>query len=377
MTAKLRTRLCDLLEIEYPICLAGMGMAVSGSDLAAAVSNAGGLGILGCSRLNPDQIREMIKKTRELTSKPFGVDILAPVLSQAGSDQNALKKQIPQKYWDFVAEVKKELGVPEIETPPYGMTEEFLRQQMEVVVDEKIPIFATGLGTPAWILEEIRAHKIKYISLVGKVKHAMRLKDNKPDVIVAQGTEAGGHTGKIGTGTLVPLVVDAVSPIPVLAAGGINDGRGMVASLALGAVGIWIGTAFLMTNEAFHDSIRFGWESREHVDFFQDSVLKAAEDDAVISRVKTGKTARVIKSKLLERWDKSNLDPLPYQLQTIVMSDLETNLMRAGKHEYIIHPGGQVAGKINEVKGAGDLVCEIVEEAVSIIKCSIPGVDIG
>ena len=375
LRVKLRTRLCDLLEIEYPVFLAGMGTGVSGSDLAAAVSNAGGLGMLGCSRLSPDQIREIIHRTRALTPKPFGVDILAPALKSHPS-RDDLRKQIPSEYWEFVKKMKKEWDLPDVPTPSYSMTEDFLREQMEVVVNEKVPIFATGLGTPSWLLEEIRAHKIKYISLVGKVKHALRLKENRPDVIVAQGTEAGGHTGKIGTFPLVPLIVDAVSPIPVLAAGGINDGRGMVAALALGAAGIWMGTAFLATHEAFHDAIRFGWTTREDADFYQEAIIKANDDDAVISRVKTGKTARMFKNKLIDLWEESGLKPLPYQLQTIIMSDLENTLIAAGEYEYVHHIGGQVAGKIKELKGAGELIQEVVEQAVSIIESGIPGVDI-
>ncbi len=372
MALRLRTELCNLLEIEYPICLAGMGMGISGSDLVAAVSEAGGLGLLGCSRLSPEQIRDLIRRTKKLTSRPFGVDILAPPMGQTGSHNRDLRDEIPPEYWDFVADVKKRLNIPHTKTPGYALTEEFLRQQMEVVVEEKIPIFATGLGTPPWLIKEVRAHNIKYISMVGRAKHARYLLKNKPDLIVAQGTESGGHTGKIGTLPLVPLIVDEVSPIPVVAAGGINDGRGLVAALALGAVGVWMGTAFLATHEAFHDAIRFGWMTKEDADFYQQTIVEASEDDAIISRVKTGKTCRLFKSELLEMWERSGLEPLPYQLQTIVMSELETALMQGGRPEYVLHVGGQVAGCIKGLRGAGDLVGEIVEQAVRIIKSDMP-----
>ncbi|MBW1787168.1 MAG: nitronate monooxygenase [Deltaproteobacteria bacterium] len=367
----IHTELCDLLEIKHPVVLAGMGMGISGADLTAAVSEAGGLGLLGCSRLNPDQIRDLINKTRELTDKPFGVDILAPPLGAPG-DRDELREQIPKEYWDFVEKVKRDLNIPDFDSPEYALTEEFMRRQMEVVVAEKVPVFATGLGTPAWVLEEIRAHGIKYISLVGKVKHALRLKDNRPDAIVAQGTEAGGHTGKIGSLPLIPMVVDAVSPIPVVAAGGISDGRGLAAALALGAGGVWMGTAFLATREAFHDTVRFGWMTPGDRAFYQETILKAAEDDAVVSRVKTGKTCRVYRGGLLKLWAESGLEPLPYQLQTVIMSDLETALMKADKCEYVLHVGGQVAGMIKELKSAGDLVREVVDQAAGIIKDRLP-----
>jgi NAD(P)H-dependent flavin oxidoreductase YrpB (nitropropane dioxygenase family) len=211
-----------------------------------------------------------------------------------------------------------------------------------------------------------------YLSLVGKVKHALRLKERRPDVIVAQGTEAGGHTGKIGSLPLIPLIADAVAPIPVVAAGGIHDGRGLVAALALGAVGVWMGTAFLATPEAFHDSVRFGWMTQGDADYYQGTILKASEDDAIISRVKTGKTCRVYGSPLLDMWKRSGLKTLPYQLQTIIMSELETAMMAAGKYEYVLHVGGQVAGHIDRLKGAGDLVREVIELAVTIIRKEMP-----
>jgi len=347
-------------------------MAMSGSELAAAVSNAGGLGMLGCSRLTPEQIREMIRRTRSLTSRPFGADILAPILSAPGHGLEDLKNQIPQEYWDFIEEVKKELDLPDVKPPDYALTEDFLRQQVEVIIAEKVPIFATGLGTPSWIIEEIRSHNIKYISMVGRVKHALWLKEKKPDVIIASGTEAGGHTGKIGTCALIPLVVDAVSPIPVAAAGGISDGRGLAAALALGAVGVWMGTAFLATNEALRDTVRYGWMTRGNVDAYKKTILRASEDDAVVTRVKTGKTCRMYRNKMLDLWEKSGLRPLDYQLQTIIMGELDAAFMEAEKYEYVLQIGGQAAGNIKELKNAGDLVREMAEHAASIIGSKLP-----
>lgn len=371
---RLRTKVCDLLGIEYPILLAGMGIGISGADLAAAVSNAGGLGMLGCSRLSPDQIRDLIRRTRALTSRPFGVDIIAPPLTQSGLDYETLKRQIPEPYWRFIERIREELGAPDVPPPPYALTEEFLRRQMEVVIEEEVPVFATGLGTPRWILEEVRASGMRYISLVGKVKHVARLKASsiQPDVVVAQGSEAGGHTGRVGTFPLVPLVVEAASPIPVLAAGGISDGRGLVAALSLGAQGVWMGTAFLATHEALHDTVRFGWMTLEDADFYQQTVLEASEEDTVVTRVKTGKTCRMFKSPLLELWESSGLEPLSYQLQTILMNELESALMAAWRHEYVLHLGGQVAGRIRRKQSAKALVREVVEQALFVIDQELP-----
>ena len=362
-----------MLGVEYPIMLAGMGIGIASSDLAAAVSNAGGLGILGMSRLTPEQLREQVKRTRELTKKPFGADLLAPTLTQ--QDAHAiedLKAQIPKEYWDFIASIRKELDLPDVKAPDYGMTEDFQRSQLEAIIDEKIPYFSTGLGTPDWMINEIKANKIMYISLVGTVRQALMVKDKGADIIVAQGTDAGGHTGRIGTLSLVPQVVDAVSPIPVVAAGGIGDGRGLAAALSLGAVGVWMGTAFLATHEASTDGVRFGWLSQKASDYNKKRLVEASAADAVISKCFTGKTARMLKSKTIDLWDNSGLDTLPYQLQTIIAKDLDASFQEAERYDYMIALGGQVAGLIKEIKSAGDMVQEIVEQAAYILKKELP-----
>jgi enoyl-[acyl-carrier protein] reductase II len=201
----LRTPICDLFGIDVPICLAGMG-GVSMAPLVAAVSNAGGLGIMGAANLAPDGLREEIRKTRRLTSRPFAVDLLAPI--------------------------------PEM-IEPY----------LPVLFDEDVRIFVAGLAVPEKHVGEMKRRGIKIMVMTGKIQHAVRAEAAGADVVAAQGTEAGGHTGEIGTLALVPQVVDAVK-IPVVAAGGITDGRGVVAALALGAQGAVIGTRFIATPEA-------------------------------------------------------------------------------------------------------------------------------
>ena len=201
----LRTPICDLFGIEYPVILAGMG-GVSMAPLVAAVSNAGGLGIMGAANLSPDALRSEIHRVRALTDKPFAVDLLAPI--------------------------------PEM-IEPY----------LPVLYEEQVKIFVAGLAVPEQHVPAMHAHGITIMVMAGKVKHAVRAEAAGADVVAAQGTEAGGHTGEIGTLALVPQVVDAVK-IPVVAAGGIVDGRGLVAALALGAHGAVIGTRFIATPEA-------------------------------------------------------------------------------------------------------------------------------
>jgi NAD(P)H-dependent flavin oxidoreductase YrpB (nitropropane dioxygenase family) len=246
-----------LLGIEHPVILAGMG-GVSTAELVAAVSNAGGLGVIGGATLSPQELRQEIRKVRALTDKPFGVDLLLPPLEDlpraegAGEGEAARwRERIPPQITETVARLKRHFGLPE--APPEAMprfSPAFLRRQVEVVLEERVPVFASGLGNPAPFVPDLHRNGAKVIALVGNVKNARRVKEGGADIIVAQGHEAGGHTGRIGTMALVPQVVDAVRPTPVVAAGGIGDGRGLAAALCLGAVGVWVGTAFLVAEES-------------------------------------------------------------------------------------------------------------------------------
>jgi len=269
---RLHTKLCDLLGIEYPVLLAGMGQ-VAGVELTAAVSNAGGLGVLGASVMTLDQMREAIHKIRELTDKPFGVDLLLPAMEQfdgtaavmdSGESissekvQEMIKSILPKPLQEYVAGLTEEMGVADVEIDAdeamFGISMDITilhpQEAVQILLEEKVPVFASGLGNPGFMVPDAHAQGMKVIGLVGNVKNARRMKDAGVDIVIAQGHEAGGHTGRIGTLALVPQVVDAVDPIPVVAAGGIGDGRGLAASLALGAVGVWTGTAFIATEEA-------------------------------------------------------------------------------------------------------------------------------
>ncbi|HEY8490011.1 MAG TPA: nitronate monooxygenase, partial [Dehalococcoidia bacterium] len=262
----LRTPICDLLGIEYPVVLAGMGptagggRAVASPELVAAVSNAGGLGVLGGAGASPDALRAAIRRVRELTDRPFGVDILLPsnvYRAPSGNggarpDPAAIKAQIPEEYRRAVRELKAEFNLPDVEAPPpsgrgMGLGPDLAEAQVQVIFQERVPVLAVGLGNPAPYVPQARELGIKVIALVGNVKNARRVAEAGVDIVVAQGTEAGGHTGRVGTMALVPQVVDAVRPVPVLAAGGIGDGRGLAAALCLGAQGAWVGIAFIPT----------------------------------------------------------------------------------------------------------------------------------
>ncbi|MFQ5814716.1 MAG: nitronate monooxygenase, partial [Anaerolineae bacterium] len=290
----LRTKVCDMLGIEYPIFLAGMGQltgnvrnmrAAGGANpkLVAAVSNAGGLGVLGATGVFPDALREQIREIKSLTDEPFGVDLLLPQAKMempAGvSIEKIRAEMIPPEHEDFVEEMKRELNIPEPKGESRlayfaeGLNETVAKKQVEVCLEEEVALFASALGMPEWLVPMCHEAETKVLGLAGNVRAALRHKAAGADIIVAQGHEAGGHTGRIGTLALVPQVVDAVSPIPVLAAGGIGDGRGVVAALALGAAGVWVGTYFLFAREANTSQLSMKL------------MIEATEEDTAISRI--------------------------------------------------------------------------------------------
>lgn len=365
----LHTKLCDLLDIEYPIILAGMGN-VAGPTLAAAVSNAGGLGVLGVTHLTPEQIRDWIKRTRELTDRPFGVDILLPEgLPESGTVLD-LQSMLPARQVAYVEKLRKELGIEDIKWQ-WGMslTTDLPRRQVEVILEEKVPVLVSGLGSPAWVVPDAHAVGTKLIGIVGNVRNARREAEKNIDIIVAQGHEAGGHTGRIGTLALVPQVVDAVAPTPVLAAGGIGDGRGVASALTLGAAGVLVGTAFVVTHEAGVDHVEIGQRSQVEIDNMKRKILEATEEDTKITRVITGKTLRsVLPNKLIDIWEKDGVPTLPMPFQSLLIADLLEGLRTRGKTEYLSGPAGQVCGMLKELKSAKQVVDELIEGAIRILE---------
>ena len=313
----MQTRLTEILEVEHPVMLAGMG-GVSYSALVAAVSEAGGFGTLGASTMGTERMIEEIEAVKAATSKPFGVDLLTAVPGQ-------------------------------------------LERNVEAIIKGGARVFVAGLGVPRDIIDELHANNILIGSMAGKVRHAVAAVESGCDFVVAQGTEAGGHTGLVATFALVPQVVDAVGDrVPVVAAGGIYDGRHLAAALALGADGIWVGTRFIATPEAYG------------VAGYKDVLLRTAEDGTTISRAYTGKTCRVIRNEYTQRYedDPSSLQPFPQQaLQS--MND-GVNHLGAGpetpvdiEREFL--PAGQGVGGIDELVPAGDLVRMFVTQAEEVI----------
>jgi len=311
----LRTLLCDLLGIEHPIMLAGMG-GVSYSEVAAAVSEAGGFGCLGAAGMQHDEMTREIRAVKAHTAKPFGVDLLTAS---------------PRDMVPFV----------------------------ETICAEGARAFVAGLGVPAKVVDLCHRHGVLVVNMCGKVAHAIRAVEVGCDIVVAQGTEAGGHTGQIATMALVPMIVDAVK-VPVVAAGGIFDGRGLVAALALGAQGIWMGTRFIASTEA-----------RAH-HLYKQRILDIDETGTLITRCYSGKTMRAIRTDYTDEWEmkKDELQPFPMQAMRATQDRVWNTLIgpEAGLDpDRDCMPAGQSAGGIHEVKPCRDIVSAIIEQATAII----------
>ena len=366
----LRTKLCDMLDIEYPILSAGMGPNLLGEEagapveLVVAVSEAGGLGVLGASGYSIGELREAIHEIKDRTDKPYGVDLLLPRdLADAGAMGGASEvplsqvlKSLPQEYQDWVEKMRKDLDLPEVEIMVKADNTTMMPQEaVKVCIEEKIPLFCAGLGNPGWMVEDAHANGIEVLAITGNIKNAKRMADSGIDLLVAQGHEAGGHTGRIGTMALVPPCIDAAYPVPVLAAGGIADGRGLAAALAMGCVGVWVGTRFLATVEGGAPEV-----IKQHI-------VQATDEDTRVSTIFTGKTLRSIYSKFHDAWDESGLTALPFPLQIMISSALLSGFIQANVDDYIGGFAGQASGMIKEIKPASEVLEDMVAEAADIL----------
>lgn len=298
----------ELLGIKYPIIQGGMAW-IADSSLAAAVSNAGGLGIIACGGAEGEWVRNEIRKTKELTTKPFGVNIM--------------------------------------------LLSPFVDDIMDVVCEEGVPVVTTGAGNPGKYMNRLKSCGIKVIPVVASVALAIRVQRAGADAVIAEGQEAGGHIGEITTMALVPQIADAVS-IPVIAAGGIADGRGIAAAYMLGAKGIQVGTRFLVAEECTVSQP------------YKDMVLKAKDTDTVATGRSTGHPVRVLKNKLAREilsLEKVNTDPAEIE-------KLGTGRLRAAVKDGDVINGsvmsGQIAGLVHKEQSAKEIIEEMFQEALEI-----------
>jgi len=359
-----RTKLCDILEIEYPIMLAGMGSMGKATPpaLVAAVSNAGGMCVIGGAGLEPETIREKIRETRALTDKPIGVDLLLPVNLDTSAEptRSSLRQQIERdypKHYAFMREQLEKHGIGEILVESETVVSvDQTRKQVEVVLEEDVQVFAAGLGDPSWVVPMAHEKGMTVIGLVGSPRNAERQATAGCDIVIAQGYEAGGHTGKIANFPLIPQVVDAVAPIPVVAAGGIADGRGIAAALSLGAIGAWIGTAFIVAEEG------------ETHDENKQQIIDGHSQQFDPQRWYSGKPSRLFGNEYIKAWEASGLDPLPMPYQRVITDDFNESVAAAGKLELHMNPAGQIAGMITERKPAKQIMEDLVTGTIATLE---------
>jgi NAD(P)H-dependent flavin oxidoreductase YrpB (nitropropane dioxygenase family) len=352
-----RTPLCDLLGIEHPI----VGFTPS-EHVAAAVSRAGGLGVLGCVRFNdPAELDAVLTWMDENTGgRPYGIDVVMPATVPTEGAAADLDQLIPDTHKDFVEQTLLKLGVPPLPQDEQagngvlGWLHSVARKHVEVALAHPARLIANALGSPPPdVIASAHERGMLVAALAGKAEHARRQVASGVDIVVAQGHEAGGHTGEIGTMVLVPEVVDAVDA-PVLAAGGIGCGRQIAAALALGAAGAWMGSAWLVTAE---------YQQLSAAPAVQQALLKATSSDTVRSRIYSGKPARLLKNRWTAAWEEPGAPaPLPMPLQNLLVSDAHQRLMRSGQPDVVPMPAGQIIGRMNEVRPVADVVADLVAE---------------
>lgn len=356
MNIQLKTRLCQLFNIRYPLFLAGMAGGPSTVKLVAAVSNAGGLGTLGAAYMEPTAIREAILEIRKLTDKPFAVNLFA---SQA-SDNNTRIGEAQQ----VLNRMRDDLGIPHV-VAEHVTTPDLFDKQFAVLLEEQVPVISTAFGIlPEHLMRQAKEANLLVVTMVTTVHEALLAEQAGCDAIVAQGSEAGGHRGtfditehpmgaNIGTFALVPQIVDRVK-IPVIAAGGIMDGRGLVASLVLGAQGVQMGTRFLTAIESGAHEV------------YKQALLESTEESTVLTKVFSGRPARGIHNSFIRHWDASGMEPLPFPTQNTATRDIRNAANRLSNPDYMSLWAGQGTRLLTSGQTAEDIVAETIRQALSI-----------
>ena len=360
----MRTALCDQFGIEHPI------FAFTPSEhVAAAVSRAGGLGVLGCVRFNDaEELEKTLTWMDENTDgKPYGVDVVMPMKVPTEGTALDLESMIPEAHRKFVDDTLRKLGVPPLAEGEgregvLGWLHSVARSHVEVALNHRPVLIANALGSPPKdVIDQAHAAGVKVAALAGAAKHALSHVDNGVDIIVAQGYEAGGHTGEIASMVLTPEIVDAVGPdVPVLGAGGIGSGRQMAASLALGAQGVWTGSIWLTVEE---------YSNLSSNSAMTEAFLRARSTDTVRTRIYTGKPARLLKTKWTEAWAEEGApEPLPMPLQNLLVSEAHNRINASGDPDVISMPVGQIVGRMNKVRPVAEVMADLVSEFEDAVK---------
>ncbi len=348
---KLSEHLCERLGIAHPIF--GFSHSV---EVTAALAKAGCYPFIGLSQATAEEIPATLVRVRDLVGdRPFGVDLLMPLSITGETDRSSIEASLPAEHKVFIEHLRQKYKVPKATKPTLHTTrvrsKQFFADQLDAALASGANSFASAIGTSAeTIARAKRAGKLTF-SLVGQPKHARAVKEAGVDCIIAQGYDAGGHTGPIGTFSLVPQVVEIAGDTPVIAAGGVGHGRHVAAALAMGAQGVWMGTAWLTAREHALDDIRLG------------KVLGARSEDTVISRSHSGKTTRQVRTAWSEEWDAPGAPkPLPMPYQQVLTGDL-----LAGVEEHRVEPliytfAGQSVAWFNEQRTVAEIVERLINE---------------
>ncbi len=372
----MQTVVTTLMGIDFPIFA-----FTHCRDVVAAVTNAGGFGVLGAVAHTPEQLDIDLAWIRAQTKgRPFGVDLLIPrryVGAESGGISAAdLRALLPEEHRDWIDALLAHHGVPPLPPPGPDSTRDerglaglrvdakSLAPLIEVAFEHKVKLLASALGTPPeWLIERAHAAGIPVAALAGRLDHAVAHQQAGVDIIIAQGTEGGGHTGEIATMVLVPQVVDAVAPVPVLAAGGIASGRQIAAALALGAEGVWCGSVWLTTEEA------------ETPPVVKEKFLAATSSDTRRSRSLTGKPARMLRTAWTDAWEAPDAPaPLGMPLQSMLIATAQRRIHRvahqpdSGARALATYFVGQVVGQMNEPKSTRRVMSEMIEEFVTVME---------
>jgi NAD(P)H-dependent flavin oxidoreductase YrpB (nitropropane dioxygenase family) len=359
--------LCQRLGIEFPIFA-----FTHCRDVVAAVSNAGGLGVLGAVGFSAEELETELNWLDEhVGDRPYGVDIVIPGKYEGMGEldpvklEAELKAMVPDGHRKFVKDLLAEHGVPELPGGPrrelLGWTAATAAPQVEVILQhDKVKLVANALGTPPDdVIEEVHNSGRLIAALAGSVKHALNHKNAGIDIVICQGSEGGGHTGDVGSIVLWPEVIDAVSPTPVLAAGGIGSGRQMAAAMVMGAAGVWTGSLWLTVEEADIPPAQM------------ETYLAASSRDTVRSRSFTGKPCRLLRNDWTDAWEQPDTpDPLPMPLQMMVAIECvsRSHAYPVQAKDVAFNPAGQIIGRATQVRKSREVILSMVDEYIDAIQ---------
>ena len=360
---RLRTRLCEEYGCEIPVVAFSLT-----KEVVAAASNAGAIGVLGVSPLEPEDVREQIRWIRDqVGDRPFGVDTLLPASFEEGNSED-LEAMIPEEHREFVDRLQRDNEIPDPTSPVKAVLGADLlqrvRRQLDVIFEERVPIFASGLGSPAVVLERGHEAGTKIWGLIGMPRQARRELEAGVDLLIAQGGDSGGHSGSIGTFSLVPAVTRMAREYdtPILAAGGVTGGEHLAAAIALGAVGVWCGTIWQSTHES------------DVLPHLKERLTTAQTEDSVKSRTMTGKPAAVLRSKWTDSWAAPEApEPLKMPLQGMLVAKVQQAIEDWEVHDFQSVAAGQGVGLITEQRSVERVLADLMSEARAALDRSPPG----